>query len=59
MDIRFSALLPMLLLVLALGIFLILKTHKTAWKIIGWVLVAIIGLLVVLLSGAFSRAFCI
>jgi uncharacterized membrane protein len=50
MDISFSLLLPMLLLVLTLGILLVLKTHKPAWKIIGWVLAAVTGLLLVLLT---------
>jgi mannose/fructose/N-acetylgalactosamine-specific phosphotransferase system component IID len=45
---EFGILLPMVLL--ALGIFLVLKTHKPVWKVIGWVLVAVIGLLLVLLT---------
>jgi hypothetical protein len=46
MGIFFGIWLPML--PLALGIFMVLKTRKPAWKIIGWVLVAISGLLLVL-----------
>ena len=48
MFIEFGILLPMFLL--ALGIFLVLKTHKPVGKIIGWALVAVIGLLLVLLT---------
>jgi len=58
MYISFNLLLPVFLLVLALGIFLTLKAHKTAWKIVGWVLVATMGLFLLLLSGALSRAYC-
>jgi hypothetical protein len=50
MYISGELLLPMLLLVLGLGIFLVLKTRNLAWKIIGWALVAVIGLLLVLLT---------
>ena len=48
MHILFPIWLPML--PFALGIFLVLKTHKLAWKMIGWALVAITGLLIVLLT---------
>ncbi|HXX22502.1 MAG TPA: hypothetical protein VEO19_05060 [Terriglobia bacterium] len=48
MDINVSVLLPLLLL--ALGVFLVLKTNKPVWKIIGWVLVVIIALLFVFVS---------
>ena len=48
MDINVGVLLPLLLL--ALGVFLVLKTNKTLWKIIGWVRVVIIALLFVFVS---------
>jgi Na+/phosphate symporter len=48
MFIEFGILVPMFLL--ALGIFLLLKTQKRAWKTIGWILVAVGGLLLVLVT---------